>query len=408
MPDTPEIVVTGDSWNSFNELDLMFPGYFNPGFYGDSAPTVVPVDAGSGGSDAFAPPVPELLPEFVVEPPKVPVPVAVPVPGPSITAVIGAGLTGLVALLFPQPLGPAAYDEAPTPPQKPPQPPGATDPLAPPDWWDMAQGGDESLLDPIIPPGLPVPLPEVEMPPGEKYFDVTPPIPTYNPFEVPLPFTWKPELQPIEVPLGLPGIELAPDVAPDPGPGPAPAPYSPPGINPLPGLPDLFPDVRRLPDPLPYDPTAPDVLSDPLPDLFGDPIGDPVATPRIPDTTRPDTRTPTAPGAPDFFADPGVPDTLTPELRDPLLTEFGPNPQKPDNETCSCAKKPKEKKKKRQPRAVCYKGTYQQRKNTTIFRPTAEVPCDAPPPKGAKKPRKRTPKWKDVLDEVFGFPAPQP
>ena len=400
MPDTPEIVVTGDSWNSFNELDLLFPGYFNPGFYGDSTGGVAPVDAGTGGgedepTEAFAPPPPvlppKLLPEVIVEAPSV----------------VGSLLTGLVALFFPQPTGPREFDEAPTPPQLPPPPPGATDPLAPPDWWDMAQGGDESLLDPIIPPGLPVPLPQVEMPPGEKYFDVTPPIPTYNPFEVPLEFTWKPELQPIEVPLvGLDAI-VFPDFTADPGPGPAPTPYSPPGIDPLPGLPDVFPDVRRVPDPLPYDPVAPDVLGDPLPDIVGDPFADPISAPDIPTVPRTDTRTPTAPRAPDYFADPGLPETLTPELTDPLLTEFGPNPQKPDADTCSCAKKPKEKK-KRKPRAVCYKGTYQQRKSSTIFRPTEEVPCDAPTTKKARKPKAKTPKWSDVLNDVFGFPAPQP
>jgi len=88
---------------------------------------------------------------------------------------------------------------------------------------------------------------------------------------------------------------------------------------------------------------------------------------------------------------------------------FGPGPVKPDKETCKCDAGKKKEKKKRKERAVCYKGTYQQRRNGTIFRPTEEVPCDSALPKkarGPRKARKRTPKWTDILDDVFGLPKP--
>lgn len=412
----PTVDVTGNTWNSFNELDLLFPGYFNPGFYGTSDPTVASTDSGSGGTEAFAPPVPEVLPEVIVQPkPIPPIPVTVPVT----TTVLGTALTGLVALLFPQPTGPREFDEAPggggaAPPTS---PPGAEDPVMPPNWWDLIN--EPFPVEKPGPPLIPIPIPPVEMPPNEPEFIVSPPGVT-NPSTPWLdPFTWKPTIDPIEVPIGFPGIELAPDNEPDTRPGPAPTPTSTPGSDPNPFSPDLVPDERRRPAPDPFDPTAPDLFSPTLPDGFVDPIGDPITAPIMPERTRPDTRTPTVTTVPDPFVDPVGPELFAPPELEPILTEFGPNPVRPTADTCQCDKKPKQKKKKREPRTVCYKGTYQQRANGTIFRPTEEVPCDAALPKKVskretdpfgrpvpkKRGKRRTPTWQDTINDVF-YPKP--
>lgn len=414
----PTVDVTGSEYNQFNELDLMFPGYFNPGFYGTSDPSVQATDPGSGGSEAFAPPLPELpLPEVIVQPKPIPAPP--PVLIPSITTVIGSALTGLVALLFPQPTGPREFDEAPggggtAPPSV---PPGAEDPIQPPNWWDLVNE-PFPVSKPLPLPPIPVtkvPAPPVEMPPGEDYFDVSPPGVEYPSFpRLPDPFRFVPTVEPIEVPLGQPGVVVFPDLSPDTGPRSTPAPDRTPRGDPLPADPFVFPDVLGLPDARPSDPTAPDVFGSPLPDIVGDPFGDPVFTPGIPAPTRPDTRTPT--GDPNSFVD-LTPDFFAPpQLSDPLLTEFGPNPTRPDKDTCSCAKKPK-KKKKSQERSVCYRGTYVQRTRGISYKRLEEVPCEAAPknkpvsnretdpfgrPTPKKKRKGKTQKWKDVLDDVFG------
>lgn len=329
--------------------------------------------------EAFAPPVPPVLPPPPVIRPPPPVLPEVIVRGA--TSVVGGMLFGIGAILFPQPTGPREFDEAPTPPGDGgnPPPPGATDPIMPPNWDDLGAGGDSSLLDPLILTGVPIPTPPVEMPPGEKFFDVSPPLPTFNPFDLPW-LTFEPNLQPIEVPADY-GIELPPLLDPDTGPGPAPAPTGTPRSDPVPGRPDLAPDLQPgdRTAPLPFNPTAPDVFGAPLPDVFGDPIGDPIVTPELPGGTRPSPRTPAAPTAPDFFVDFAPPGPTLSPFETPLLTDFGPtSPPTNKTDTCKCNEK-KKKPKKRPPRSVCYRGTYVQRSRGTTFTPKEEVPCESKP-----------------------------
>lgn len=335
--------------------------------------------------EAFAPPPPvlppKLLPEVLVEAPS------------AVSTLLG----GLLLLLFPQPTGPREFDEAPTPPptKPPPKPPTTPDPIMPPNWDELGKGGDESLLDPIRAPGLPVPLPEVEMPFGEKYFDVSPPRPS---IKSPIPDLWS-----------FPYVGDDPFTA-SPGPGSTPSPFSPPGIDPF--SPDFEPDFAPVPDrraqPEPIGSPAPDLFGSPLPDVFGDPIGDPISPPISPPTASPNPRIP-VPNAPGDtarpFADPI--DAPGPDLDLDPFPLPSPEPFTPNKDACQCDKK-KPKKKKRKERDVCYRGTYVQLKRGISYRRVEQVPCDTKAPKAAKTstPRKRrkTPTWSDTLRDVFNLP----
>lgn len=355
-------------------------------------------------NEAFLSPEPVLLPEVVVTPPPKPVPAPPPIPiRPGVIGAIGAGLTGLAALLFPVATAPPELDEAPTPAGVPPPPklppPTLAEPDLPPNWWDISQGGDERLLDPLIPPGLPVPLPEVVVSPPRV---VTKPAPTFpdllpgSGFDL-----W---LMPIGDPFGQP------DYSPSPGPGPAPAPDSAPRSDPVPGFPDPFafplPDTGVRAAPGPAGEPAPDLFGSPLPDPFGNPFGNPLPAPELPiPTGSPPGASPLPPTTLNPFVTPGdAPDALS----DPLLTEFGPSPLKPDSDTCSCAKKPK-KKKKSKPRDVCYRGTYRQNSRGITYNRIEEIPCEAKAKtSGRPVPKKRAPggapSWQDTINDVF-FPT---
>lgn len=365
--------------------------------------------------EAFAPPVPPLPPALL--PPQLLPEVIV-----TTRSILGGMLTGLGALLFSSPTAPAALDEAPSPPNNPPPPinPTLAEPDLPPNWADLAQGGDERLLDPLRPPGLPVPLPDDIWPDTvlPEVIVEPPPVTTRSPVLPGSAFDFW--LTPIGNPNEFPGPD--PFLAPDPGPGPTPAPDGAPRIDPVPGgpAPDPYtePGTRTAPDPV-RAPT-PDVPGAPLPDIIGNPFGDPIATPGVPDPTRPGTRTPAGPTDPVFFVDPVTPTAPGP-LDEPFLTEFQPEPLRPNADVCQCDKKPKKKEKKRRPREKCYRGTYIQRAKGTIFRPTEEVACDAPiekqkrvskretDPFGRPVPRKRgkrsTPTWQDTINDVF-YPKP--
>jgi len=331
-------------------------------------------------------------------------------------------------LLFPQPSGPREHDEVDpgdqmAPPDVPPKPPAATDPLEPPNWDDIANKPWDNT-DPVEgPTGMPVPAPPVEMPPGEKYFDVSPPQPTprFAPTEIPVPDWWTtpvpaPIFQPTPVPTWweTPLEQPEPDIRTDPRPGPAPAPYSPPGIDPVPGPPSAEPDVPvwlepfRPPAPDPVRPTAPDPFSPPLPDIFGDPIGDPITTPiGDPFVSAPTPRIP-APGptpAPPLPVDLSTPfqpwedTTLEPQTR--------PKPLRAGGCDCTTTKTKKKKKEKSKERDVCYRGTYVQLKKGIAYQRIEEVPCEAKAPKKARAPRRRTPKdLADLARDVFNRPPP--
>lgn len=340
-------------------------------------------------AESFAPPIvplpKPLLPEVLVEAPTI----------------FGTILTGLTALLFPQPMGPREFDEAPggggAPP--PPSTPVGEDPIMPPNWWDLVNEPFEITKPgpPLVPiPMTPVQVPPVEMPPGEPFFDVSPPGVTAPS----IPDFWITPI-PTEVPYEFPGEFPLPDAF-DLGPGPAPTPTSTPRSDPVPVDPVFQPIdwPGTVATPNPTSTPAPDVLGDPFADPIGDPFGDPFPAPDVPAGPSP---RPGSPNEPIFFA-PSAPDPVADPFADPLLTEFGPNPQRPDSDTCSCAKKPK-KKKKSKPRDVCYRGTYRQNSRGITYNRIEEVPCE--PKKAVSKretptrKRGKTPTWQDTLNDVF-------
>lgn len=401
MADTPEVTVTGSPWQSWFQ-DLTYMAGIRDAIAGAFA------SQSSPSSDAFAPPMPTVLPEVIVTPPKPSTPAPAPKPD-----VIAPGVTRLLpwfGLIVPMPSGPPGTgdlpDEFTTIQQRydPPPPPPPIEPVfdyfEPPNWEDLGKGGDERLLDPIRPPGLPVPAPPVELPDNLKFFDVSPP----QPDTISLPNLWS-----------FPDVGPDPYFSPSPGPRPAPAPASPPRELPVDPFadPELDPFApSRRPEPGTRGTPAPDVFAEPLPDVFGYPIGDPFPAPDFrpapaPDPANPDRNVPRVdapldpvtltPALPDPFFNPGdlipdnlvpriTPDTFMPTLADPDLPT---PPQKTDRCNCPKPKKPKKKKKKEsQPRSVCYRGTYTQRERGITFTPKEQVPCE--PKKKAKRPKVST------------------
>lgn len=382
---------------------------------------------------AFAPP----LPEVIVSPPPPPPPAPPRVPAPVIIETAPGLLTRLLpffGLAVPLPSGPPGTGDAPDEPSTvvqryadtPPPPPPPIDltfaePELPPNWMDIANRPFEG--DPIRVPGIPIPYPDVVMPIGEPEFILMPPQPSPRP-SIDIRDNPLPAGTPYDFPdfIGAP----APDFAPYPGPGPAPTPFSPPRIDPAPGLPDPFapPGTRGIPDAVPFNPTAPDVFGAPLPDLIGDPIGDPLPAPDRKPSPRPepgkpvpdvipgtplDFFTPVAPSPRDtvvpidpIFASPDPFDSPTP-LIDPEMDWRGPT-KKPDQ--CQCDKPKKKKKQKKPARTVCFRGTYRQLRKGISYTKQEEVPCEDKAPRKRTSSRKpKTPTWNDTLRDVFQLPT---
>lgn len=342
-------------------------------------------------SEAFAPPPPvelPVMPDTIVQ---------------GGTSVLGNVLRGVLWFLFPQPTGPREHDELDTfdviAPPPPPKPPTTLAPDMPPNWRDYLTDPDAV---PYNVPKMPLPVPDhnypVEMPDGEKYFDVKPP--KVTPRDT--------------IRLSPPIIELPyfDDFGVDLRPGPTPTPTSTPRSDPV--SPDLFPEPvdvpQRVPQPDRPGEPAPDIFSPTLPDGFGDPIGDPFSPPELPAPPRTVPRTPAIPGdSPLDFLDP----TFTPKI-DPIspLVEFGPDKLKPEAETCGCAKKDKNKKKKKKERDVCYRGTYYETKRGLSKVRIEQVTCADHPPKKERKPREKKPRKPKLKPGQFPglglFLVPQP
>lgn len=449
-PNLPTVDVIGAPWDPFRELDLQFPGYFNTPEYAQ------PVDAGQGGGDAppepaapqetFAPPIPEVLPEVIVQPkptPTPPPPVRVPVPP--------APLLPLLGLILPTVTGSGAdlpsdfriVDNQFKPPPAPPKPPPPAEPPDQPDYleglgpwrppgeryaspledllrirWDWVYKLVDSLLQFPKPPTLTPPrwmpdalieLPQVLLP----EFEVNPPARTTR-SPLPTPGIY-------EVPFVQPdwGLDFALD--PDFGIGPPLPDVSAPGSDPLelptPGR-TADPFRRALPRPE-IDP-APDVVGSPFEFPGPDPSGNPDPGPKFdelprPSTPKPGSPQPFSPGVPDLvgdrFATP-FEDTLT--YRDPLagLDPLAqPQPMRAPADPCKCTKVgDKKERKKRQPRTVCYRGTYRQLSKGISYKRLEEVPCEAKAPKepkakpATKKPRKKKLKPGQFPLEVFNSP----
>lgn len=343
--------------------------------------------------EAFAPPPPplpiELLPEVLVEAPSI----------------VGTILTGIGALLFPQPTGPARYDEAPSPPGPPPPvdiPVEFAEPQLPPNWNDLAN-------EPYTPPKKPIPWEDifrlgtnlarkllhsdpvtpVEVPLLEEFELSPPPVVTRGVVELPTPNNWI-YLDPFN--------ELS--FVTDTGFGSAPAPFGAPGSDPAPGRPGVSPAPGGRVQPQPTVLPSPDLFGAPLPDVFANPGGNSDFAPLVPARPSP------SPRPPSVISPTRQPDPFVTALDDPLAM-FGPAPTKPDAETCTCAAKPKKKPKKKSSRTECWKGTYTQHARGISYVRREQVPCDAAPArtKSARKPKVKTPKWRDVLNDVFQLPT---
>lgn len=368
-------------------------------------------DPNSSPDDALAPPVNPIFTPPALPPPTPPPPEIPLAPLTRIGVTVGTGiLRGLLWFLFPQPTGPRENDELdpfdvigrPPPPTS--TPPTTFAPDMPPNWDDIANRPWDNT-DTFGSPGPALPKPDypVEMPDGLTYFPVTPP-----------------QVTPRDDIILNPGVIELPDFGDyftDYRPGPAPSPTSPPGIDPV--SPDLFdiPEVepRRPTQPDSPGAPAPDVLSPTLPDGFGDPIGDPFVTSPLPTPPRADPRTPANPGdLPDFLT-PGNDIPNDPLTFEPLLplTQFKPDPFRPNKDDCDCAKKKKKKKKKdRKDRSVCYRGTYYETKRGLSKVRTEQVPCADKPPKKERKAREKKPRKPKLKPGQFPglglFLIPQP
>jgi len=363
-----------------------------------------------GGSQSFAPSVLPQLPEVVIRPPIAPVTQPIPSLGSRIVGAVGsiAGRIGggILLLLTPMNSGPDGTGDLVVPPAQPqPQPepepeievlpevvvrppppintappPAANDPIMPPNWNDLAHPGDLT-------------------------------------FEPPLPFSGPGTLWDLLlVPIPLPGNQ------------PAPEPLSDPGELPFPSGPDVFPDVTTLPGstgmPSAYpnpDPVLPGSFGFPDPFGIGSPLAhpDPISRPGV--SPRPGGR-PTTPGPieiplPIGFADPGTDWNPRPIPRPPggrSLPEFFTDPS-PDiladpqfdtdmptsDDQCQCDQKPKKKKKPKTARAVCYQGTYTQRKKGISYAPKRVVPCAGEKKSKSKKPKSRRLKPGQFPMELF-------
>lgn len=394
MPDpvTEEVLVTGGDWSNPGDDWMKIQEA-----YQRAAEQFA--NSGYTYTDAFAPPTPVVLPEVIVQPPPRVAPPVIPPAVPSLLTQLSRVGLGFLSVLVPGSMGGAGEGDAPDesssvarrgqPPKEPPRIDPVFEDVTPPDWDELSRGGKSDLLDTLTDKLIPFPIPPVEMPQGEKYFDVSPPQPRPNPF----PDLWSfpdvgpnPELQPF--PTG-------------PGPGPAPAPIGTPGVDPYPGLPDPgdVPEPRRSPQPDAPGSPAPDVFGAPLPDGIGDPIGDPFTTPTQPPGTRPDPTNPVrtvprdTPGTvPNPFVTPGpgpdgwaAPDFDVEPFPDPLLADI-PRPPGTKKDTCTCDEPKKKKKPKKDARTVCYRGTYRQLKRGITYKKLEEVPCEAPTRKD-RKPR---------------------
>lgn len=395
MADTPETTL-----DEFTILGELFPGYFNAPTDFTYQPTPEPVDAGSGGGgepdEAFAPPVPEVLPEVIVQPkPPVPVPpVRVPLPLSPLIPLFGLIIPTSTGTGADLPSDFAIRDNQFRPPGDTKKPPGNTGDELPPNWRDLADPGDKTfpnpfdfgkwlrrikrtidLFDWFTDQAQPLPTgPEVFPDPEIYEFVVSPqpqrypqPDPTLNPSLFPVPGG-----TPFDFPLAYPN----PGLAPSPRPGSTPAPGSTPRGDPFPADPFPLPRPNLRPDaPGTARPIAPDVFSPPLPDVIGYPTGDfPLAPPRP---------TPTGgnPAAPDFIVT-GVPELIEPFLADPdadlPLPPGGDDP-------CNCKKEKKKKRKKPKPRTICYRGTYRQNTRGITYKKLEQVPCEPSSSAGSRK-----------------------
>jgi len=342
---------------------------------------------------AFAPPMPAPLPEVIVSAPKIAPPAPIL---PAIISTVARIAAPIVTFLFPTPMGPREFDEAPTPlpvqPEvvvspprrvRPPRTNVGTDPILPPNWNDLVDWGVRPFT-----PGVPVP--DFELPPTPAFYpdEVIPELQPFNePITTPTP---NPRYRP------APGDRGAPRISPDPF-----RPFGP-FADPI-GSPfgdligDPAPDLR--PDPTGDPRTLPSPIFSPFPLPF-DPVGEPTAAP--PEVVPFDPYQPFNPYVPDFAPGPGF--APTPDL---APFPFAPPPNRADPCNCkSCGGDKKKKKKKPKEREICYRGTYRQLRKGISYNKLEEIPCESPSKKKAapKSRSRRAPvdSLKDLAGSIFG------
>lgn len=329
-----------------------------------------PEESGAGPEpiedEAFLGPIPPV----VVTPKAAPLAEVIVEAARALTTPLGLAWTGLTALLFPQPMGPRRYDEAPydfgdtgeevvidAPPPKPPKkrPPLAFDPIMPPNWWDLSNPGlDDGITRIPFPTAIPRDRPSSR--PGDAPASADDPAP----------------LEEVIVEGKRPRTGARPG-------GIAPV------LAPFPGVFDLADPAGRFDFEPMVPPVAPYRLRDLVPrrkprtaprtdfrvgfgrpvtspstfpyDLTADSPFDPLAPPTEPVRSfpgQPGTTVRTRPLPPD------VPTHLDPLPRDELAVDPETDPrlyQPPARaDTCAC-EKPRPRK-KRTPRTDCYRGTY--------------------------------------------------
>lgn len=287
------------------------------------------------------------------------------------------GVLEYLPLLFPfipQRTGPRELDEAPRlPPRLPPGAPPFFDPIMPPNWNDIAYEPREfeigtpapgpvpfgDLLRPGIPIGDPVGLPDdtIRNPDGTPFSPTVRPLPGDRPRPI----------ADFPLPDAFPITNLAP--------------FPNPGFKP--GIPRVF---KGTPTPRVANPTKrPPVRIDYDIDLPGwnEPV---IRNPR--DVARP---------LPPPFALPGNP--LQPDVPLQPFAPLSPPPNRAD--PCNCSQVKDKKRKKQQPRTVCYEGKFREYARGTSKFSRKRVPCESQNVRPAR--RKKTPSMSDLARDVFGL-----
>lgn len=267
-------------------------------------------------------------------------------------------LLGVFSLFTPQPMGPRRFDEAPRIGDFP---------------WELERK----------------PVPRVAPPPVPVWFDEPSPleVPFYDPIRIPQrvvepvtrPYRERPQPEPLSDPRILTDPFGFPEI-------PFPQPFA-------------QPDTRTVPRP---DRATPYPFPDSQPRIGWPDIRNPT---NRPDVLRPPTRIPT-PVAPPLLIT-----TLDPVLTPFEMPKFAPavpfgapvDVKTADPCNCEpCEKKKKDPKKKKQPRVICYSGTYKESRYSTSKTPRKKVPCSSAPKKAPLD--KGSKQGSTLLPVLFGSP----